>query len=1139
MRSAGQELALAQVRAIAAASNGGTRLVQITEPTESNPRLVLDVSFDCSHIPESPGGIHLHGRERLLLKVPAGFPYERPSVYSTHRRWAGTPHVQWGRYLCLYQATSEWDARQGMYGLAKRIDLWLMRAAAAELDPADAPLHPPAVYSGSSTRIVVNANAPPVTDKPWLGYARLEKRSDRRVDVNGWSHERPDGEAAFAILLSEPFAWEYPETISRLYEALAKQDIPRELLDALLIATARIADLEQPMYVVLGTPMRRGHDGHPRQHIAVWEIAADLADGLRLALPRHDDKEDIAETRHKLRKALAKLMPKTDLEWCSVSENRPEIIIRRDDQSPIHEVFAGKKVVVWGCGAIGAHVAQWIARGGARQLVLHDYGIVTPGILVRQPFDEDDIGRAKARVLANQLLLITPSIDVDVEYADVIRGAMARPDWHADADILIDATASAAVRLKLEEVRRLHPPETTTVVSLLFGHECGRGVAAIAPPQHTGGTEDVLRQIGSACWSDRDGLGAFADEFWPDEPRTDHFQPEPGCSDTTFRGSATEVAALTGTMLHAVCSALVSSPEQAAGHLVALPAVEHAGRRTASIEVPSAHVLDDGVGPYEIRLSLSALAEIRGWIAHNDRAGNRHAETGGVLFGRRDEATSIVWIDTAIGPPPDSVGSPERFDCGVAGVPEAIAEQSARTGGDREYLGMWHTHPDSPAHASFTDLQGMLGLVASQEAREAVMLIVSTEGGDEALSGYVFNGDAFRDGPTFTTITINNQPTAPAPRPPAPTRHVGLALSGGGSRALAFHLGCLRALHDRGVLPSVRVVSGVSGGALMTALYAYGPADFDEFDDRVVGLLRRGLQWRAARRALTSRRVFEDVGTRLVAGVPSAAAAAASKLPRVDLSSDLRRWSSRTDAFTDVLRRVLGDVALDGSRREDGLDAVINACDLRSGSAFRFGSQSTTSSRYGRLVEPVDLATAVAASAAYPLLLPALDRRWTFEGRDGAAAEHRVVLTDGGVYDNSGTSCLRPGRSAEHTGNVFSVDYVIACDAGRGQLGEKVPFHMAPRVGRAFEASFRKLQDASRGALHERNLHGELAGFVMPYLGQQDHRLPWAPPDLVPRAAVADYPTNFKAMSKDDLKSLTTRGEQLTRLLVERWCPEL
>jgi NTE family protein len=55
-----------------------------------------------------------------------------------------------------------------------------------------------------------------------------------------------------------------------------------------------------------------------------------------------------------------------------------------------------------------------------------------------------------------------------------------------------------------------------------------------------------------------------------------------------------------------------------------------------------------------------------------------------------------------------------------------------------------------------------------------------------------------------------------------PPRRIGLALSGGGSRAIAFHLGCLRALHDRGVLEKISVISAVSGGSVVTALYAYG-----------------------------------------------------------------------------------------------------------------------------------------------------------------------------------------------------------------------------------------------------------------------------------------------------------------------------
>lgn len=44
---------------------------------------------------------------------------------------------------------------------------------------------------------------------------------------------------------------------------------------------------------------------------------------------------------------------------------------------------------------------------------------------------------------------------------------------------------------------------------------------------------------------------------------------------------------------------------------------------------------------------------------------------------------------------------------------------------------------------------------------------------------------------------------------------IGLALSGGGSRAMAFHLGCLRALNQLGLLDRIDVLSTVSGGSVI------------------------------------------------------------------------------------------------------------------------------------------------------------------------------------------------------------------------------------------------------------------------------------------------------------------------------------
>src|SRR5437763_428048 len=82
------------------------------------------------------------------------------------------------------------------------------------------------------------------------------------------------------------------------------------------------------------------------------------------------------------------------------------------------------------------------------------------------------------------------------------------------------------------------------------------------------------------------------------------------------------------------------------------------------------------------------------------------------------------------------------------------------------------------------------------------------------------------------------------------TPRVGLAFSGGGFRATCFGLGCLRPLPDQDVLRHIKVISGISGGSLIGAMYAYGPANFVEFDRGVVEQLRRGLELEVIARAL-------------------------------------------------------------------------------------------------------------------------------------------------------------------------------------------------------------------------------------------------------------------------------------------------
>lgn len=364
---------------------------------------------------------------------------------------------------------------------------------------------------------------------------------------------------------------------------------------------------------------------------------------------------------------------------------------------------------------------------------------------------------------------------------------------------------------------------------------------------------------------------------------------------------------------------------------------------------------------------------------------------------------------------------------------------------------------------------------------------------------------------------------------------IGLALSGGGSRAMAFHLGCLRALHDIGLLDRVRVLSTISGGSVIGAYYAYTPGkSFEDFEKDIRGFLRTGFHRASFCRLLIPWNFLRCAAGFAIARGSEIACIIGGREPR------MHRFFSRTDVFREVLEhRVFGERKLSDARRND-MDVVIGACELRTGSAFRFGNAISGDWRKGKLVNgDVDVSFAVAASAAYPIFLPALDRTWSFE-KGGTVSNHRILLTDGGVYDNLGFQVLEPGRDSTVSLHSFPCEYLIVCNAGQGQeAGDAIPLGSYRRIRRSFEVVHRRVQDSAMGRLHHLKQAGAIKGFVLPYLGQIDERLPWRPSGLVSRAEAIGYPTDFAAMSEEWINKLSGRGEQLTRCLIAQYLPEL
>lgn len=297
----GQTDAVNQLRAIEQLDPTAVEIVAVRNPAGEGQALRIDLSLDCRGVQHRAGGMRLRERERFLVLIDAGFPFDYPSVIVLHCRWAGMPHVQWGISLCLYAAPSvEWQPGDGMFGFVERLWTWLNKAAAAELDPDDAPLHPPVAYTsdlGEVPVIIPRADTPEVTDLPWIGGVKLDKVSSSRIDLVSWQSDISswlEG-AAPAILLPSTLDFEYPRTVAALLDALAERGVPRERTFALLQIAALGLKQDEPLIIVVGTAMR-GTAADRRQHLAAWYVEPLIAWGLDHALHTAADDLELRES---------------------------------------------------------------------------------------------------------------------------------------------------------------------------------------------------------------------------------------------------------------------------------------------------------------------------------------------------------------------------------------------------------------------------------------------------------------------------------------------------------------------------------------------------------------------------------------------------------------------------------------------------------------------------------------------------------------------------------------------------------------------------------------------------------------------------------------------------------------------------
>lgn len=253
---------------------------------------------------------------------------------------------------------------------------------------------------------------------------------------------------------------------------------------------------------------------------------------------------------------------------------------------------------------------------------------------------------------------------------------------------------------------------------------------------------------------------------------------------------------------------------------------------------------------------------------------------------------------------------------------------------------------------------------------------------------------------------------------------IGIALSGGGVRAAAFHIGTLRRLAADDLLEDTTFISTVSGGSLC------------------VGLIycSNGFRWP------TSNEFVSKIQTQVRNLLTS------TDLQKVFKFRTFKRPWTMLTSRAQVLAKAIEDTwRVHGSLLDipDAPRWIINATSHETAKNWRFMSRRMGDYEFGYSANPdVPLSHALAASAAIPVLVGPLildtgKYEW-FEYLPASRTETRSIqpkspyvhLWDGALYDNLGIEALlKRGRLQE------SLEFLIVSDAGL-----KATFHKTSNI---------------------------------------------------------------------------------------------
>lgn len=488
---------------------------------------------------------------RIDVVAGAGFPTTPVrTALVDHPKSMTWPHVEGDGILCLLPNMAEWDpddpseVAMDLLNRSVRLIEELLNGSIVERDFREEFVTYwgyKAHSKGENLFSLISPGPPSRVVRVWRSKG-LEVVGEDQGSLADWAHRRFGNktpvktEAAAYLWLDAPLLpSEYPETAADLYKLAERMGE-----DAKAVLEQAAGGEPDEILVLLGAegrggaaligakalnPKRRnGRPCTPDQPLSV---------GFRVG---HAPNPIVFRRFFGATPVVRTLVQRADADW--VHGRGRDIRTRR---------LLDSRVVVVGCGSVGAPVACALAQAGVGRIELADPESLSWPNIGRHPLGAPYVGRNKAEALADRLQADYPHLTVEHRACSLHHLLSHDADLLANADLIVAATGSwvaesALNRWHVRQERR-HP----ILYAWTEAHACAGHAVAI-------GREDGCLQ----CHIGRTGTPDLTVVEWPEGG--DVHQEEPACGGHYQPYGPVELAYVTATVAEGALDCLLNPP---------------------------------------------------------------------------------------------------------------------------------------------------------------------------------------------------------------------------------------------------------------------------------------------------------------------------------------------------------------------------------------------------------------------------------------------------------------------------------------------------------------------------------------------------------------------------------------------------